>query len=148
MKYTATIVEKKTSAKTGKDYFVMTLTDEAGAVHEKVSTFDPVEQGAELNGEIIQNGDFKNFKKAQAVARSNFASGQKERVIEAAQQRKEKSIHLAQDRSAWMWARTSAANIVANHTAYKFYSEEKILDLVEDIATKIYNMEPTEPFTT
>lgn len=146
MKFKAEKVEKKTSPKTGNEYFVMKLIDEAGAAHENVSTFDPVEEGAEINGEIVQNGNFKNFKAAKAVARSNFATQQKEKGIAEAQERKARQIYEAQDRSAWMWARTSAANLIANHPAYKFFSEDKIVELVEELATKIYNMEPTEPF--
>ena len=60
--------------------------------------------------------------------------------------KKEEAIHKAQDRSAWMWARTSAATLIANHPSYKDMQPSIISDAVIKLATKIYNGEPTEPF--
>lgn len=79
----------------GKDWAMtkMTLIDEQGVKTEGVTTFDTVVTGAEINGEIAQNGQYLNFKQAKAVASANFKQAQVEKSME----RKEQSIARFQD---------------------------------------------------
>lgn len=79
-------------------------------------------------------------------ARGSGIQALKYKSIATAQERKEKSIHAAQDRAALMWAKYGACQLVANHPSYKFNTQDQIIDLIEDLATKIYNMEPNTPF--
>lgn len=148
MKYITQNVQQKTSAK-GSVYYVMSLLDEQEVIHDKVSTFDPVIDGQELNGEIIQKGDFKNFQSARKVSGSNFASGKKDESIAKFQEKKEQSIAKAQDRAAWMYAKSNATTLIAAFMAqgHQFSGIDIMLASTEMLATKIYNAEPTEPFS-
>lgn len=68
----------------------------------------------------------------------------KTKLIEEAQQNKAKNIAEAQDRSAWMWAKNNASMLL--QTRVNGLTEDQIANKVLDLATKIYNGEPTEPF--
>lgn len=71
---------------------------------------------------------------------------QKEKAIANAQDRKERSIHAAQDRTQWIWSRRSAAELVIHHPTFKFLSESELLDKIQELATEIDLMNPTKPF--
>lgn len=155
MKYQITWCEvAKEGEKDGRAWKMtkMNLKDESGVETANVTTFDPVINGTVIEGEIVQNGQFLNFKMAK------LESGRKpnmDRIVEKkasliaeAQTEKAKNIAAAQDRSAWMWAKNNASLLIANHPQYKeksLYTNE-ITQMVNELATKIYNCEPTEPF--
>jgi hypothetical protein len=100
-------VERKTSAK-GTNYSVMTLTDEEGKRHDKVSIFDvsdEIQAGRDIKGDIVQKGDYFNFIKAPTEgvmgARPAYAGGvaksmaRKEESIERFQNSKEEGIKIS-----------------------------------------------------
>ena len=80
-----------------------------------------------------------NFLKANAEVVS--------KSVEKAQEVKAKNIAQAQDRSAWMWAKTNATTIItsSNLKDGETSSAEEMVDKMLALATKIYNGEP-EPF--
>jgi hypothetical protein len=136
---------KKEGEKNGKPWKItsMTLIDEHGVTTENVDTFDAVESGFFIEGEIEKGQYGLNFKKtpsAKQQAGANFKSQQIEKVMD----KKADQIAQAQDRSAWMWAKNSACLLVAHHPAYR--DEESPFAMVEELATKIYNSEPLTPF--
>lgn len=148
MKYKVEWVEVKTSQKTGKNYVVMSLTDEQGKESKNVSCFDEgLQAGMEIEGEVIQNGNFLNFKSRQQVAKTNFSSKAKEESIAKFQENKTQQIEKAQDRSAWMWAKTNASTLLAGRED-NFLNKDNdfIAGEVLDLATKIYNGELQVPF--
>ena len=113
MKYTISWCEvKKTGETNGREWKIteMTLKDEAGNEHEKVSTFDAVMSGQTIDGDIsINDKGYKNFKTApspKAVAGANFKAKQ----IEETMQRKETSIGKFQDNKEWSIMVTSSMN--------------------------------------
>lgn len=142
MKYTVELLQvKKTS--TGKPMYHCNLTDEKGSV-EAINLFDKVETGQVIEGEIYSNDKgYRNFKSTAQTAKSNFVNKQKEEVIEKFQDRKANQIAQAQDRTSWMWAKNNAVELLKNAP---FNSNEELLKEINKLATKIYNMEPSEPF--
>lgn len=81
----------------------MTLKDEQGVITEKVSTFDSVMTGAEIEGSVVKNDKgYLTFKKLEAP---NFVkenrSAFKQKVIDETMQRKEQSIGKFQDSKEW-----------------------------------------------
>lgn len=58
-----------------------------------------------------------------------------------------KNVKAAQDRTAWMYAKNNAATLLANIEArHEGGTTQEIANEVIDLATKIYNGEPTSPF--
>lgn len=118
----------------------MNLTGEDGKKHEKVSTFEAgIMSGTEIQGDVIQNGTYLNWKGAQQAARSNFSSAKKEESITKFQDRKAEQIATAQDRTAMVWAKYGACEIIAHHPAFKNLSEAQIATEITNLANKIYN---------
>lgn len=148
MIYLVTTIEEKTTS-TGKPMWRTTLKDEKG-VDEVVNLFERPLEGSKIDGEVYTNEKgYRNFKSAQSAAKGAFLSNKKEEVINKAMDKKADQIAAAQDRSsAWMWAKTNAATLIANHPLLKDTRPEHIATHVISLATKIYNGEPTEPFTT
>jgi len=133
--------------KNGKPYTMtkMSLMDETGKKFENVSTFDKVSLGDKINGEVVQNGNFLNFKSAQAEIRSNYSTQKKEESITKFQDRKAESISAAQDRTAWMWAKNNATTLISSAIYMeKNLSAEALVDRIEKLANDIYHMNPTE----
>lgn len=100
MLYTPRNVQQKTSSK-GTNYIVADFEDVNGQVTENVSTFDPVKEGVSIDGQIIQNGQYLNFK-TQAKVVMGGKTGQIEKVMDKKnesiahfQDAKEKSIQHA-----------------------------------------------------
>ena len=89
----------KTGEKNGKFWAMskMTLTDPNGKDTENVTTFDSVMTGSFIEGEIVQNGQYLNFKTTKQVNGSNFKTAQIEKTME----RKEQSIGKFQDNKEW-----------------------------------------------
>lgn len=148
MKYKINWLENKVG-KSGKGYTIMHLVDEQGVETQNVSTFEKnYAPGMEIEGAIVQNGNFKNWRPLEApqfIKNSGFRAVVKQDISEA-QQTKAKNIQEAQDRSAWMWAKTNATTILANRKEFAEQSNEDITMEILDLATKIYNGEPLEPF--
>lgn len=93
MKYHVEWIENKTG-KSGKPYQAMTLKDETGAMFENVTTFDSLSLAGDYEGEIIQNGQYLNFKMKMANPYPKPAG----RGIDKAMERKEASITKFADR--------------------------------------------------
>ncbi len=102
IQYTVTKVEGPTKTSTGKDMYKTTLKDPQGA-EETINLFDPVVEGAVVNGEIYTNDKgYRNFKSAQAVAGGAFKTAQTEKLMDkkadniaTAQHNKENGIRIA-----------------------------------------------------
>jgi hypothetical protein len=76
------------------------------------------------------------------------SGGYKSAQISEAMDKKNQNIQAAQDRSAWMWAKTNASSLIAGSKFVNDYeSRQEMADAVLELATLIYNGEPTEPFT-
>lgn len=144
MKYQVKIIEEKQSS-TGKPMWRATFQDPDGN-EEALNIFDKVE--GEVEGEIYTNDKgYKNFKPKSQAVKSNYMAQQKEKVINEAMDKKANQIHAAQDRSAWMWAKTSACTLIANKSyGTAVDTNEEVLENIHKLATKIYNMEPLTPF--
>lgn len=104
MKYKINWLEIKTG-KSGKQYMVMHLLDEAGVETQNVSTFDLTYTLAqEIEGEIVQNGNFKNWKpklEAPSFIKQQSNSAFKAKQIEEAQVRGAGFVAKAQDNKEW-----------------------------------------------
>lgn len=101
----------KSGTTNGRDWRMtsMLLVDGTGTETDKVTTFDKVETGGTIEGEIVQNGQYLNFKKKLEAPEfiknsrgSNFKAQQIEKAVEKKneaiahfQDEKEKSIALA-----------------------------------------------------
>ena len=158
MKYTIEWLEKKTSSQ-GNAYIKATLlegetTIDNVAIFGSFPGFADLAPGVAVEGELTEkeyNGAKSYTLNAPKVEGATRGGGTgmlkaKEASIEKAQNRKEKSIEVAQDRSAWMWAKNNATSLVASHRAYANLSAQEIEDTIEELATKINNFEPLTPF--
>lgn len=153
MKYTIQWLEQKTSAK-DVPYTKLTLKKEDGSnidatIFNSFPNYANIQNGGEIEGELKSNeynGKTTYTLEAQKSSpRSNFGALKATQIAEA-QERKERSIEKAQDRTALTWAKYGACEIVAHHPAYKFLDKEMIPDIIEDLSTKIYNGELIAPF--
>jgi len=101
MKYKTNWVERRTG-KSGKEYLVMNLLDEDGKETQNVSTFNlEYTAGQEIEGEIVQNGNFLNWKAKLEAPAFIKNSGYKTQMIEKSMERKENSIGKFQDNKEW-----------------------------------------------
>lgn len=151
--------EVKTSA-TGKEYKKVSFKDASGNIVDASAWSDApfyaqIAPGAEIEAEVRKSADGKytNLVMAnQGSTGGNRGAGltaMKTAQIEKAMDKKASQIHAAQDRSAWMWAKNNAATLIANMpSALSGKSSIQVADMVVSLATRIYNGEPTEPFTT
>jgi hypothetical protein len=145
---------KRTGTTNGRAWSIteMTLVDEQGNETTNVSTFDSVAPGTELEGQVVKNAKgYLNFIKKEEVQSNRKPNmdriiEKKQQGIAESQERKERGIAQAQDRSAWMWAKTNASTILANRSGFASQSINEIADQVLELATMIYNGEPTVPF--
>lgn len=111
--------------------------------------FANIKQGYTINGTMEKKGDYWDISFAGAEKRAGgaYKAVQKADIAEA-QAVKAKNIAQAQDRSAWMWAKTNATTIVSspNLRDGETSTAEEMVEKVIELATKIYNAEPLEPF--
>ena len=141
---------KKTGNTNGRDWQIMnmTLEDADGTEIKDVSTFEKVMSGDTIEGEIVKKGQYLNFepKKVDNGRKPNMdrLMDKKASQIGEFQHNKATQIAEAQDRSAWMWAKTNASTLIGDSMSSA--STETIANRVLDLATKIYNGEPTVPF--
>lgn len=146
MKYTIDWCEaKQGTGKNGKPYTMttMTLTGEDGSKHSGVTTFDAVVNGQEIEGTIVQKGQYLNFESAQKANAPR--GGAVSANIEKFQDRKAEQIEKAQDRTAAIWAKYGACELVAHHPAYKHLNEVEVVTTISRIASQIINDDLT-PF--
>lgn len=105
---------KKTGNTNGRAWQIteMTLRDEEDKVTEKVSTFETVSPGMELEGKIVKNDKgYLNFvKKLEAPEFIKKGSAYKEQVMEKTMARKEESISKFQDNKEWSIKVSSTMN--------------------------------------
>lgn len=108
MKYKIDLCEvKKEGSTNGRNWKIteMTLTDEAGVKTEKVSTFNSVTLGQELDGEIKTNDKgYLNFiakLDPPAFMKQQNATAFKTQQMEKVMARKEESIGKFQDTKDW-----------------------------------------------
>lgn len=153
MKYTIKWCEITKNGNTnGREWQMtkMTLVDEAGKETDEVTTFDTVINGGTIEGEIVQKGQYLNFvtAKPESGRKPNMdrVMEKKATMIGEAQTAKAQHIAEAQDRSAWMWAKNNASTLLASRGISPITPIDGIADMVTDLATKIYNAEPTTPF--
>lgn len=155
MKYTIEKIDNKVSAK-GNAYAVCTLKDKDKTLEctlfSSFPNFANLKVGDEVEGEL-KSKDYQGkvsftLEVPKQASGGNFRrSGGNTEAIKEAQANKAKSIAEAQDRSAWMWAKTNASTILQNADGrFAGKSNEEIANEIIDLATKIYNGEPTEPF--
>lgn len=138
---------EQTTTSTGKAMYKSTLKDSSGK-EETINLFDEVKVGQELDGEIYTNDKgYRNFKSTARVAKANFMDNKKTETFEKLQDRKAGQIEKAQDRSAWMWAKNNASTLLAAHPGFQTMKPQDVATQVIELATKIYNGEPTEPFS-
>lgn len=160
MKITIDWLEEKISS-SGTKYAKANVTDETGKTTENVAIFSSFPGFTELAAGhtvegIIKEKDWQGKKsyslEKEIVVRPPGARPNMDRIMEKkagliseAQGRKEQSIREAQDRTAWMWAKNNATELLAG-TIPSSYTKEAIAKEVLELATEIYNGEPTKPF--
>lgn len=129
----------------GKRYVTANLETEQGEKFENISFWNGeiTATSTEIDGELQKNE--KGYWKLVLPKKASGAAFQKKN-IEEAQERKAQHIAEAQDRSAWMWAKNNAAELVANNDQYKNKPYGEQLDIINELATSIYNQEPLRPF--
>lgn len=140
---------KKTGETNGRKWTItnMTLVDADGTEIQNVSTFAEVLNGGTIEGEIVKKGDYLNFEPTKSDNRKpnmDRLMEKKSTQIAESQQRKEESIAKAQDRSAWMWAKTNASTLLGDSMSSA--NTDTIARRVLELATEIYNGEPLKPF--
>ena len=113
--------------------------------------FANIKEGSVFSGNMVKEGQYWNLSfDGMNSKKPNFDRiiEKKQAGIAEAQTEKAKNIALAQDRSAWMWAKTNATTIItsANLKDSEMSSADDMVDRMIKLATKIYNAEPTEPF--
>lgn len=152
MKYKLSNLTEKTWQ--DKKFVEATLTDEANNFSEKVSSWNgEITMGmTEIDCELYKNA--KGYWAISAPKKSGGGAGiarsmeVKATNIAVAQDKKAENIKQAQDRSAWMWAKYSACELYANdRIGSKLDNEDETISKILSFATKIYNGEPTEPFS-
>ena len=103
-KYKINWIEQKTG-KSGKNYWVMHIVDSTGKETQNVSTFeDKYQAGMEIEGQIIQNGNYLNWKpklEAPEFVKKAGNPAYKAQLMEKTMERKENSIGKFQDNKEW-----------------------------------------------
>lgn len=148
------------------DWKKATLQNEAGATFPDVSinavskkgepfpNFANLAEGQEVDGILWESpkGPWYLFppKPVNSSPRGSGGStgAYKTKQITEAMDTKARNIAEAQDRSAWMWSKTNAATLLAGHDSIRGVTPNGIVDIMIGMATKIYNAEPIEPFST
>lgn len=149
--------ENKTT-KTAKPYKALAVLDESGAkfnvnIFSDFPDFANIIPGSVVRAKLEQNGQYWNLvSETQSKPRGgkpNFDRiiEKKQQGIADAQTEKAKNISLAQDKSAWMWAKNNASSLLAaDANRVNGMNQDEMSEWVISLATKIYNGEPTEPF--
>jgi len=139
------ITNKKNKEWQDKSFVEATLTDINGDEFV-VSAWRGEFDGETFDGELEKSEKgYWRIKKPTTSKKPNFDRiiEKKQAGIAEAQSEKAKNIALAQDRSAWMWAKTNASTLLGTGAGT---NNDEIAERVLDLATKIYNGEPNSPF--
>ncbi len=152
--------------KKNEDWKIATLTNEAGAQFQNVSinrvskkgetfpNFDTLTNSSEVDGVLWQSpkGGWYLFppkpETPQGGAPRGNGGAYKSKQIMEAMDTKARNIAEAQDRTAWMWAKNNASQLLSGDSRFHGMNSDEIAERVITLATKIYNGEPAEPFTT
>lgn len=128
----------------GKKFTVATLVDTEGKEYPNISAWGgEFKDKDEIECELEKNA--KGYWAMKKKQRGN--AGFKQAQIEKSMDKKAQQIEQAQDRSAWMWAKNNASLLVAHRLSNVVpKSREELADEVIELATLIYNGEPTKPF--
>jgi len=104
------------------------------------AVFDVVNEDSDI--EIVKVGEFwKVMPESLGLAPTPRSFPSKGGAIKEAQERKETSIEHAQKRTAEMWAKTQAAELVAHHPAYQELNIDEIPQAIEELARNILTMD-------
>lgn len=95
-KYTIVSLEQKTSSG-GKPYARVVLQDDSGAQYTASmwDSFADLAQGGTVEGDMVQKGNFTNFKRHSAIQRPKFMGGG---AVTQAQDHKAELVSAAQDK--------------------------------------------------
>ena len=156
MQYKVQTLEISTT-NTGKRKMNCELTNEMGdvikaTIWEDFPNFQGITFGSMIEGDLVPAKDPKYRpslsapKQNRAITRNFTPKKDISESVNTALETKARNIAQAQDRSAWMWAKNNASDLVANHPAFKFLDKAQLIKEIEEIATKIYNAEPLAPF--
>lgn len=143
------ITNKQDKTWNDKKYVSADLVDTNGELFPVSAWGGEFDDKTEIDCELEKNEKGYWKIKAKPKASGGFAkhlTEEKKQAIAEAQQNKAKQIEQAQDRSAWMWSKTNASTLIANSNKYKDLDIDELADLVQSLATKIYNSEPITPF--
>lgn len=110
--------------------------------------FSNVNEGSVITAKMVKDGNYWNLQPDEAQKpRGGASTAFKSAQIAEAQEKKAQSIAQAQDKSAWMWAKNNASTLLAADPGrINGMDKDEIIEWVIDLATKIYNSEPLEPF--
>ena len=154
--YNVKWMERKETS-TGKSYIKATLEGVDGTVSiwSDFLNFANIAPGSNVTGELKKNDKgYLNLypPKAERPQVGTFrgqSGGFKTAQAKELMQDKNNNIKEAQDRSAWMWAKTNASTLIAGWKGALDgkISVDEISEMVIRLATQIYNGEPIEPFT-
>lgn len=161
MTYKVTNITIRQTSK-GDDYKQCDLVDTAGVAFQKVPywsslpNYANIEVGTTIEGSITssQNGQYTNHKLSLAGAPQRSVGGMgagmmkaKTEAIKEAQSNKEHSIGKAQDRNEVMYAKKSAAEIIAHHPAYKDLNNLNLPQIFKNLTDLILNYNPKSKLT-
>lgn len=121
-------------------------------IWESFPGFATIMTGNNIEGDIVTkvNGQYTNVTlyppKVSGVPGRSFTPKKPiSESVAVAQENKARQIAQAQDRSAWMWAKNNASELLSGVLSHDLTHEERAEEVLK-LATKIYNGEPTEPF--
>ncbi len=146
------------TAKSGTQYKRVTTEDSIGTVAQDVSVFDSfpdyanVIEGNTVEG-MVERGEYNGKPSYKLVGERKPSTGggyrkageDRSKAIAEAQAHKAESIEKAQDRSAGMWAKYGACELVANHPAFKELTPNEVEQKLHELATFIVN-DQLDPF--
>ena len=136
--------------KTGKDYKSVLLDDDRRFnVFSFHSKYEDISIGSEIAPtDLEKDGNYwglkdlkKEFKAEKKTEQINQVMQRKETAIKSAQIAKTNSIKDAQDRNDVLWAKRSAAELVAFHPSFKDLKQDEVVDKIIALANKIVNSE-------
>ncbi len=152
--------------KFGKPALVVNVKDNDGVITENVTIysvdregkpfpfFDTIDTGSVIEGVLHKND--KGYvtlyppKPKFAVGGSGMGAGlvkAKTEAIRQSQERKEKAIATSQDRNEVMYAKKSAAEIIAHHPAYQSLNDANITHIWMNLTRTILNYNPNTSLT-
>lgn len=134
--------------KNGNPMKVLTVGNNKVFVNSKYekAVFEALKEDSDI--EIVKVGDFwKVVPESLGLKETPRAFPSKSGQIKEAQDRKESSIEKAQERTADMWAKNNACEIIAHHPAYKDLKPHDVEMLIAELARNIRHIDiRNQPF--